>query len=89
MTSSPPDVEYLLHKGSYRFKALTPAAEREFMRMLGLPGVLAEGGSGLFLHAPTPDHILAQCELMGLVAQEHGKAAPVKPAFDVSSVTDF
>jgi hypothetical protein len=83
------DVSYMLHNGTYRFKALTPAATAEFIRLLGLPNVIAEGGSGLFLHAPTPDHILAQCELMGLVAQEHGKAAPVKTTFDVSSVTDF
>jgi hypothetical protein len=87
MISSTPDVEYICHKGVYRFKALTPAAEREFMRLLGLPGVLAEGGSGLFLHAPTPDHILAQCELMGLSAREHGK--PAAPAVDIAALTEF
>ena len=77
----------MLHKGTYRFKALTPAAEREFMRLLGLPGVLAEGGSGLFLHAPEPDFLLAQFELMGLTAKEHGKAPP--PAIDIAALTEF
>jgi hypothetical protein len=31
------DVEYLLHKGTYRLKALTPGAKRVFMQLLEVP----------------------------------------------------
>jgi hypothetical protein len=37
MTASGRDVEYLLHKGTYRLKALTPLAKQVFLRLLEVP----------------------------------------------------
>jgi hypothetical protein len=48
------DVEYLLHKGTYRLKALTPRARRVFAAFLDLPPDLAEQGE-IFIQNIAPD----------------------------------
>jgi len=74
------DVEWLVHKGVTRFKAMTPRAMTVFMEILEMPenpGLITEA----FLHAKDEGHaqaLLARLKRNGLET-EAPKVAPPPP----------
>lgn len=71
------DVEYLLHKGTWRFKALTPAAKTVFLTLLQIPpdaGTITEA----FMHATLDrgPELLAKLQSMGLQTEAPVVAPP-------------
>lgn len=84
------DVEYLAHKGTWRFKALTPAAMTVFMEILEMPenpGTITEA----FLHAKDERHAMALLERLrrnGLET-ELPKVEPPPPGPPPTHLWDF
>lgn len=73
------DVEYLLHRNTYRYKALTPKAMSVFLEMLEMPenpGTITDA----FLHADQATHPFMLARLRGSGLQtEAPVVAPPPP----------
>ena len=76
------DVDYVLHKGTYRFKALTPKALKVFLRILDVPdnaGTITEA----FISQVAEDRLdfwLSRFEAVGLDTREPKIAPPPPPS---------
>jgi hypothetical protein len=74
------DVAFLLHKGTYRFKALTPQAKQAFATMLSIPGTLVgEENAEIFLTGVKPENFDEWAEEMasrGLQVGDNSLPAP-------------
>lgn len=73
------DVSYLLHRGTYRIKALTPAAKERFAAILEMPAELVgEEKAEIFLTGIAPDSFpdwIEELQRHGLVTED----APLPP----------
>jgi hypothetical protein len=75
------DITYLLHKGAYRFKALTQPAKLALAGILAIPDVLVDGeGAEIFLTNVKPGNLaewVEELESRGLTTSD--AAAPKAP----------
>ncbi len=82
MAASVKDVSYLLHKGTYRIKALTPAAKERFAAILEMPAELVgEEKAEIFLTGIAPDSFpdwIEELQRHGLVTEDPPAAPPVE-----------
>lgn len=74
------DVAWVLHKGTYRLKALTPAAKQMFAQILETPAELvAEESAEIFLTGIAPESFpewIEELHRRGMVTED----APPPPA---------
>jgi hypothetical protein len=74
------DVDYICHKGTYRFKALTPEAKQVFAKMLAIPGTLVgEENAEIFLTGVKPENVDEWLEEIRSRGLQTEKEAPVPP----------
>lgn len=78
------DVEYLLHKGTYRLKALTPAAKEHFAQLLEMPEqLIANEKAEIFLTGIAPESFpdwIDELHKFGLQTEEPPKEPEPPPS---------
>ena len=74
------DVDYVLHKGTYRFKALTAEAKEYFARLLEMPEQLvADEKAEIFITGVAPDKVADWLEEMRKLGMQTEKDPPPPP----------